>query len=48
MGLRARATVEARFSEQEMVNRYERMLLELAGAEVHPPAAATHGTKVTR
>jgi glycosyltransferase involved in cell wall biosynthesis len=48
MGLRARATVEARFSEQEMVNRYERMLLELAGADVRSPAAAAHRTKVTR
>ena len=32
MGRKARETVEARFSERAMVDRYERMLLDLCGA----------------
>src|SRR5439155_17634501 len=40
MGHAARATVEARFSEQEMVDRYERLLLELCGAPAGAGSAA--------
>ncbi len=48
MGRDARATVEARFSEETMVDRYEQLLLDLCGshATVHPEYArrfkATH------
>jgi glycosyltransferase involved in cell wall biosynthesis len=48
MGREARATVEARFSEETMVDRYEQLLLDLcrSHAAVHPEYArrfkATH------
>jgi glycosyltransferase involved in cell wall biosynthesis len=39
MGVRAREAVEARFCEREMVDRYERTLRELNGAEGRPQPA---------
>ena len=41
MGARARATVEARFSERQMVDRYERMLLAMDGTHERPQPAAS-------
>jgi glycosyltransferase involved in cell wall biosynthesis len=46
MGREARVTVETLFSEATMVDRYERALLEICHAAVHPEHAdrinATH------
>ena len=42
MGGNARALVESRFSEKTMVDRYERMLLDLCGADPCAAPALTH------
>lgn len=42
MGGKARALVESRFSEKTMVDRYERMLLDLCGADPCAAPALTH------
>jgi glycosyltransferase involved in cell wall biosynthesis len=42
MGEAARALVESRFSEEVMVDRYERLLLELCGVGPRAVPALTH------
>ena len=42
MGGNARTLVESRFSEKTMVDRYERLLLDLCGADPCAAAALTH------
>jgi glycosyltransferase involved in cell wall biosynthesis len=42
MGDAARALVERRFSEEAMINRYERLLLDLCGARARVVPALTH------
>ncbi len=42
MGRKAREVVEARFSERAMVDRYERMLLDLCQTPVHADEAVVH------
>jgi glycosyltransferase involved in cell wall biosynthesis len=46
MGRAARALVEARFSEREMVDRYEQVLLELAGPARNVTDAASGAAPV--
>jgi hypothetical protein len=41
MGRNARRVVETLFSERTMVDRYEKLLLELCGAPARPGEAVT-------
>jgi hypothetical protein len=42
LGSNARRTVEALFSEGTMVDRYERLLLELCGKRLRPGEELAH------